>query len=102
MKLALLVGNRGFFPSTVIDAAREEMLQAAKKVGVELLMLDKELTRYGAIETRAEGEIYANFLAEHYGEYDGLIICLPNFGDENGIKEAIKDLTVPILIQAFL
>lgn len=101
MKLALLVGNRGFFPSTVIDAAREEMLQAAKKVGVELLMLDKELTRYGAIETRAEGEIYANFLAEHYGEYDGLIICLPNFGDENGIKEAIKDLNVPILIQAY-
>lgn len=101
MKLALLVANRGFFPSTVIDSARAEMLQAAEKAGVELLVMDSSLTRYGAVETREEGEIYAEFLAKHYGEYDGLIICLPNFGDENGIKEAIKDVTVPILLQAY-
>lgn len=101
MKLALLVANRGFFPSTVIEAAREEMLQAAEKAGVELLILDSSLTKYGAVETREEGEVFAKFLAKHYGEYDGLILCLPNFGDENGIKEAIKDVTVPILLQAY-
>lgn len=101
MKLALLVANRGFFPSSVIEAAREEMKQAAKKAGVELILMDKSLTRYGAVETRAEGEAYARFLAEHGGSYDGIIICLPNFGDENGIKEAIKDVEVPILLQAY-
>ena len=101
MKLALLVANRGFFPSTVIDSARTEMLQAAEQCGVELLVMDTALTKYGAVESRVDGEVYAKFLAEHNGEYDGLILCLPNFGDENGIKEAIKDLTVPILLQAY-
>lgn len=101
MKLALLIANRGFFPSSVIESARGEMTQAVQMAGAEVLVMDASLTRYGAVETRAEGEIYANFLAEHYGEYDGLIICLPNFGDENGIKEAIKNVTVPILLQAY-
>ena len=101
MKLALLIANRGFFPSSVIESAREEMTQAVERAGAEALIMDASLTRYGAVETRDEGEVYANFLAEHAGEYDGLIICLPNFGDENGIKEAIKDVKVPILLQAY-
>ena len=101
MKLALLIGNRGFFPSEVIKAVREEMLIAADRVGVNLLMMDESLTRFGAVETREEGEIFADFLSQHQGEFDGLIISLPNFGDENGIKEAIKDFNLPILIQAY-
>ena len=101
MKLALLIANRGFFPSSVIESARAEMSEAVEKAGAEVLMMDSSLTRYGAVETRAEGEIFAHFLAEHEGEYDGLIICLPNFGDENGIKEAIKDVKTPILLQAY-
>ncbi|MBQ8718425.1 MAG: hypothetical protein IJY66_04095 [Clostridia bacterium] len=101
MTFAILVANRGFFPSSVIDAARDEMRAAVKRVGAQALMIDAALTRYGAVETRAEGEIFADFLKAHDGEYDGLIICLPNFGDENGIKEAIKDVTVPILLQAY-
>jgi len=101
MKLAILVANRGFFPSSVIEAARSEMSQAVENAGAEVLILDASKTRYGAVETRAEGEVYAEFLAENFGKYDGLIICLPNFGDENGIKEAIKDVNVPILLQAY-
>lgn len=101
MKLALLVANRGFFPSSVIESARGDMKMAAEKQGLELLCLDEEKTKYGAVETREDGEIYAEFLKCYDGEYDGLIICLPNFGDENGIKEAIRDVTVPIMIQAY-
>lgn len=101
MKLALLIANRGFFPSTVIDSAREEMSKAIEKAGAEVLCMDRSMTRYGAVETRMEGEIFSNFLSEHDGEYDGVVICLPNFGDENGIKEAIKNVNVPILLQAY-
>ena len=98
---AILFGNRGFFPGSVIASAREEMCEAVTRAGAEALCLDPSLTRYGAIETREEGRIFAEFLKSHEGEYDGLIICLPNFGDENGIKEAIKDVKVPILLQAY-
>ncbi len=101
MKLAVLVANRGFFPSSVIESARKEMAEAVERAGAEALMSDPGLTRFGAVETRAEGEAFAGFLEEHAGEYEGLIICLPNFGDENGIKEAIKDVRVPILLQAY-
>lgn len=101
MTFAVLIANRGFFPSSVIDSAREEMRAAIEKVGAHALFSNPALTRYGAVESRAEGEIFADFLQAHEGLYDGLIICLPNFGDENGIKEAIKDVKVPILLQAY-
>ena len=101
MKLALLVANRGFFPSTVIEAAYDEMRQAAAKVGVELLEIEKDKVKYGAVETTQEGMVYHDFLEAHHGEYDGVIICLPNFGDENGIKAALRDVNVPVLLQAY-
>ena len=101
MKFALLVANRGFFPSSVIDSAYEDMRKAAERVGIELLEMDRSLTRYGAVETTQEGMIFARHLEAHHGEYDGLIICLPNFGDENGIKAAVKDVNVPVLLQAY-
>lgn len=101
MKLALLIANRGFFPSSVIEDARSEMKRAVIKAGAETLELPVTATKYGAVETREEGAVFASFLSEHHGEYDGVIICLPNFGDENGIKEAIKDMNVPILLQAY-
>lgn len=101
MKLALFVANRGFFPSSVIDSAYEDMRAAAKKVGVELLEMDRSLTRYGAVETTQEGLIFADHLEKHHGEYDGVIVCLPNFGDENGVKAALKDVNVPVLLQAY-
>ena len=98
---ALLFANRGFFPGSVIQSAREELRAAVERVGAQALVMDPDLTRYGAVETREEGEAFAEFLKSHEGEYDGLIICLPNFGDENGVKEAIKDVKVPILLQAY-
>lgn len=101
MKLALLVANRGFFPSTVISSAREEMTAAFKRAGVEPLYPNLSATRHGAVETTAEGMVFADFLDAHRGDYDGLVICLPNFGDENGIKAAIARCDVPILLQAY-
>lgn len=101
MKLALLIANRGFFPHTVIESARKEMSDAIMLAGAEVLCIEESKTRYGAIETREEGEVFAEFLVANDGEYDGLVICLPNFGDENGIKEAIKNVKVPILLQAY-
>ncbi len=101
MKLAVLIANRGFFPSSVIDSAREELREAVKKAGAEPLFMDPALTRFGAVETYEEGRAFAAFLRNSQGEYDGLILSLPNFGDENGIKAAIQDVKVPILLQAY-
>lgn len=101
MKMAVLVANRGFFPSSVIKSARAEMTEALKKAGIEAMLIPEDQVRNGAVETTQEGIRFREFLDAHYGEYDGLVICLPNFGDENGIKAAIRDLNVPILLQAY-
>lgn len=101
MTFALYFGNRGFFPETLIASARTEMSRAVQAAGYHFLIPDADMTRYGAVESRAEGKAYAQWLKSHEGEYDGVIVCLPNFGDENGGIAALEHCGVPILIQAY-
>lgn len=101
IRLALYFGNRGFFPGELIADARRELAEAVSRNGLEYLMMDPALTRYGGVETLAEGKRFAEFLEENRGKYDGIILCLPNFGDENGALEALREVTVPILVQAY-
>ena len=100
-RFAVFFGNRGFFPASLQAAARREMRDVLARHGHEALMLDAKATRYGAVETVAEGERYAAFLRENRGKFDGVILCLPNFGDETGAVAALKDAGVPILVQAY-
>jgi L-fucose isomerase-like protein len=100
-KFALFFGNRGFFPPSLQSDAREELPRVLKAAGHDVIMMDEALTRYGAVETPREGELYANFLAENRGKFDGVILSLPNFGDENGAITALKNADVPILIQGY-
>ncbi|MDO8585510.1 MAG: hypothetical protein Q7T82_00565 [Armatimonadota bacterium] len=99
--LALYFGNRGFFPASLMSSAREELSRVLKGLGHEVLMLDAGATRHGAVETPAEGAVYAKFLKENQGKFGGVILSLPNFGDETGAVAALKDAGVPILIQAY-
>ena len=98
---ALYFANRGFFPGEVIAQAREEMIRAVIDNGFDYICMDESLTRYGAIETRQEGKIYAEFLEKNKGKFDGVILCMPNFGDENGAAVALADANVPVLVQAY-
>lgn len=101
MTFALYFANRGFFPETLIAGARKEMAEAVTNAGYQYLIPEEEMTRYGAVETRAEGKRYAAWLKSHEGEYDGVIMCLPNFGDENGGVAAVQDAGVPVLLHAY-
>ncbi len=98
---SVFFGNRGFFPASLQASARAEMLDVLKKLGHQTLAMDPAATRYGAVETPAEGKTYAEFLAKNRGKFGGVILCLPNFGDENGAIAALRDCGVPILIQAY-
>lgn len=101
MKFALFFGNRGFFPGELIASAREEVKAAVEKRGFETLLLPADLTRYGAVETPAEGKIFAEYLKQNQDNFDGVIMSLPNFSDETGAIAALRDCRVPILIQAY-
>jgi len=98
---AVFFGNRGFFPASLQASARKEVSEILGRLGHRVLMLDAELTRHGAVETPREGAVYARFLQEHRDELDGVILCLPNFGDETGAVAALQNAGVPILVQAY-
>lgn len=98
---ALFFGNRGFFPPSLMDTARRELPKVLNEWGYETLLMDRDATRYGAVETVEEGRKYAQWLKENHGRYDGVILCLPNFGDETGAVAALADAGTPILIQAY-
>ena len=101
MTFALAFCNRGFMPGELIYGAREDMIKAVTDAGYDYIAMDPELTRYGGIETRDEGLLYAKWLKEHEGEYDGVIFSMPIFADENGAIMALQDAGVPILMQAY-
>ncbi len=101
MKFALYFGNRGFMPAELIEGARKDMIKAVADAGYEYLVMDEKATRYGAVETRDEGRLYHDWLKSHEGEYDGVILCMPIFIDENGAATALQDAGVPILMQAY-
>lgn len=98
---ALFFGSRGTFPAELIAAARSEMSKTLKQLGHKTLMLDAKATGLGAVESPAEGKIYAEFLRENRGKVQGVILCLPNFGSEGGVIAALKDVDVPVLVHAY-
>lgn len=99
LRFAVFFGNRGFFPGEVVASARKEMSLAIEKAGFTPLLMDESLTRFGAVETIAEAKKFAAFLQNE--KPDGVVICLPNFGDESSAAIACQDAGVPILIQAY-
>lgn len=101
MKFALYFGNRGFMPGELILGARDDMIKAVTDAGYEYICMDADATRFGAVETRDEGRLYHDWLKKHEGEYDGVILCMPIFIDENGAVAALQDAGVPILMQAY-
>ncbi len=98
---ALFFGNRGFFPASLIRFAREEVVRVLREMGHETLLLEESATPHGAVETAEQGRVFARFLEANRGRFGGVILSLPNFGDENGAAVALKDAGVPILIQAY-
>ena len=99
-RFALYFGNRGFFPEKLIAEARRELAQAVEGAGYETVSMPAEATRFGAVESVAEGRKYASWLQDQDG-IDGVILCLPNFGDETGAVAALEDAGVPIWIMAY-
>lgn len=98
---ALCFGNRGFMPGELILDARKDMIDALKKAGYDYIIMEEKATRFGAVETRDEGRLYAKWLLEHRDQYDGVIFSMPIFVDENGAVVALRDAGVPILMQAY-
>ena len=102
MTMGVIVGNRGFFPDHLAKSGREEILRVLEKAGMDAVALDPTESKYGAVETRSESRACAELFVRNRSRIDGVIVTLPNFGEERAIADTLRwaDLRVPILIQA--
>ncbi|MBL8154075.1 MAG: L-fucose/L-arabinose isomerase family protein [Anaerolineae bacterium] len=101
--LGVIVGNRGFFPAWLAGEGRETILDVLKQAGINVIITAAEDTNVGSIESLKEARHCAEVFRAHRDEIDGILVTLPNFGDERAIANTLRfaDLNVPVLIHAF-
>ena len=101
--LGVILGNRGFFPDELCKSARVTILKVLEEEGFKVVSLSQNDTKYGTVETFQDAKKCAELFRRHADEIDGILVTLPNFGDELGVADSIRlsGLNVPVLIHAF-
>jgi L-fucose isomerase-like protein len=101
--LGVIVSNRNFFADKLVSEGRKEILAALDELGIDTVIVDESTTNLGAVETWSDSQKCAELFKAHRDMIDGILVTLPNFGDELGVVDAIKHsgLDVPILVHAF-
>ena len=101
--LGIIIGNRDFFPDKLVAEARTDVLNLCKQLQITPVVLSDTDSKLGGVETFAEVQKCAALFKKHADIIDGILVVLPNFGDEKGVAETIKlsGLNVPVLIQAY-
>ena len=102
MTMGIIVGNRGFFPDHLAKSGRDEMIQALQKAAIDTVVLSPEQSKHGAVETYDDAQRCADLFKSKADSIDGIIVTLPNFGDERAIADTLRlaRLNVPVLVQA--
>jgi L-fucose isomerase-like protein len=103
LTLGVIVGNRDFFPDSLITQGRQDILDVFNELEISPVILEENATKLGAVETWEHAQKCAALFDENRRKIDGILIVLPNFGDEKGVADTIKlsGLHVPILVQAY-
>jgi len=102
LTFAVIVGNRGFFPDILAKEGRASLVKLLERLGFGVVVLSEEDTKYGAVETWSDAKKCADLFRKHKDEIDGVIVTLPNFGDEKAVADTLRlaDLRVPVLVHA--
>ena len=99
----VIVGNRGFFPDVLARDGRQEVLSVLAAQGYNAICLTPNDTKFGSVETLTDAGKCAELFKQHRDQIDGVLVTLPNFGDERGVANTLRfaGLDVPVLIHAF-
>jgi len=100
--LGVILGNRDFFPDVLVGEARRDLEKLFSAMSIEPVWLSPQQTKSGAVESWSDAQKCGDLLRRNRDQMDGILVCLPNFGDEKGVADSIRlaDVHVPILVQA--
>lgn len=103
ISLGVIIGNRDFFPDRLVAEARIDLVTLFTQLNITPVMLGENDSKLGGVETYKDAQRCAELFRRHQDEISGILVLLPNFGDEKGVAETIKlsGLNVPVLIQAY-
>ena len=98
----LIVGTRGFFNPQLAAEGRKQLLAKLDELGYDYVIPAEDATPNGAIETLADARVCAELFKKNEDKIDGIVVVLPNFGDELGVVQTLDlaRLEVPVLVQA--
>jgi L-fucose isomerase-like protein len=101
--LGVIVGNRDFFPDKLVTEARRDLFELFGQMDIEAVIVDEAVTKLGGVETRADAKRCAELFSQNRSRIEGVLVVLPNFGDEKGVADTMRlsGLDVPILVQAY-
>lgn len=101
--LGVIVGNRDVFPIEVAKQGRTEILAKLKEADIDVVTVSENETEGGLVSNWQDAEKCARLFRENSGKIKGIMVSLPNFGDERAIADSIKrsGLNVPVYIHAY-
>lgn len=101
--LGVIVGNRDFFPDYLVTEARRDISCLFAQMDIDAVMLDESQSKLGGVETWAHAQRCADLFRANRDRIRGVLVSLPNFGDEKGVAETLKlaEMNVPVLVQAY-
>ncbi|GAB4434067.1 MAG: L-fucose/L-arabinose isomerase family protein [Chloroflexi bacterium OHK40] len=101
--LGVILGNRDFFPDRLISEARRDLVALFEELDIEAVLLEEHDTKLGSVETFQHARRCADLFRQHRDRIEGVLVCLPNFGDEKGVADTLRmaDLGVPVLVQGY-
>ena len=97
--LGVIIGNRDSFPTLVAEGAARYRQAVRRARTSSRCMLSPEETKLGGVETHTDARKCADLFRAERNEIDGVLVVLPNFGDEKGVADTLKmaGLNVPVL-----
>lgn len=101
--LGLIVGNRDVFPAELAKQGREDMIALLAKESIDCVVLGPNDTTDGVVMTWKDAEKCSKLFRDNASKIDGILITLPNFGDERAVADSVKlsGLSVPVFVHAW-
>ncbi len=98
----VIIATRNIFNFKLAVEARRKVLAKLEKMGFGTIILASEETPTGNIEGYADAVKCAALFKKNADVIEGIVVILPNFGDELGVVNTIclSGLRVPVLVQA--
>ncbi|HYX06168.1 MAG TPA: fucose isomerase [Bacteroidales bacterium] len=98
----VIIATRNIFNFKLAVEARQKVLKKLDSMGFGYVILPEDETPTGNIEGYADAVKCGALFKKNSDIIDGIIVVLPNFGDELGVVNSIKlsGLNVPVLVQA--